>query len=146
MFFFSNLELLNWRCGLFTGVYGSPDEDCHWWRPEGKSSFITVLWGWLPSALVVDVTDDCPSQDYFHSDDLIFLQPLTCKLILANCIQVAPVLSYVLQVLVLGKVSSSMMGTFGALLEIILILYPTWRPCLTWPVSVPLEDNISFAL
>jgi len=28
------------------------------------------------------------------------------------------------QVLVLGKVSSSMMGTFGALLEIILILYP----------------------
>ena len=31
---------------------------------------------------------------------------------------------YVFQVLVLGKVSSSMMGTFGALLEIILILYP----------------------
>jgi len=30
----------------------------------------------------------------------------------------------VFQVLELGKVSSSMMGTFGALLEIILILYP----------------------
>lgn len=42
---------------------------------------------------------------------------------------------YVFQVLVLGKVSSSMMGTFGALLEIILILYPFDRKVITKFVS-----------